>query len=294
MTPGYFRALRVPLLEGATSTSTTAPTAARPGGEQSLAQRFFPGQSPSANARFGRREPAGLGGDRRVVGNIKHQRSTRRRSQALPPYSQNPRNFMTSSCALRRPSSLIAPIRTQVAALDPDQPITISTMETLLARTLAQSVRHAVARRLLRAGHGPRRGRDLRRHERVRDPADKDRHSNGARAQQGDVLTRWCRGSAPALRGARLAGSFALTRIIATLLYSVGPTDSGNADPPSPFYSRRRVPLAAGFPRAALPRRSDHHSPRRMKMKRSRSKLYGARRGDATQKRRFTERPTKE
>jgi putative ABC transport system permease protein len=235
VTPDYFRALRVPLLEGRDfNEHDRADTPRVLVVNQALAQRFFPGQS-AIGKRLGledenRLDWAEIVG---VVGNVKHQRlDAETKPELYQPYSQNPRNFMSVVVrATGDPSSLVAPIRTQVAALDPDQPIyQISTMESLLARTLAQSRFvmlllggfSALAMVLAAVGiYGVMSWFVTQRNKEI-----------GIRmalgAQQGDVLTMVVReGMLLAGIGVALglAGSFALTRIIANLLYSVGPTD---------------------------------------------------------------------
>ncbi len=235
VTPGYFRALRIPLLEGRDfNDRDRADTPRVLIVNEALARRFFPGQS-AIGKRLGvedenRLDWAEIVG---VVGNVKHQRlDAETKPELYQPYSQNPRNFI--SIAVRstgEPGSLLAPIRAEVAALDPDQPIyQISTMESLLARTLAQSrfvmlllgIFSALAMALAAVGiYGVMSWFVTQRSKEI-----------GIRmalgAQQRDVLSMVVReGMLLAVLGVALglAGSFALTRIIANLLYSVGPTD---------------------------------------------------------------------
>jgi putative ABC transport system permease protein len=144
VTPAYFRAMKIALLEGRQFDErdrTDAPRVVIV--NEALARRFFPGASA-----IGKR--LGLDEDGKViwseivgvVGNVRHRTlDAQIKPEFYAPYHQYPRNFM--SLVVRtasEPSSFIGVIRDQVLALDKDQPVfEIKTMEERLSDTLAQS-----------------------------------------------------------------------------------------------------------------------------------------------------------
>jgi putative ABC transport system permease protein len=235
VTPGYFRAMRIPLLEGrafAEQDRADAPHVIVV--NEALARQFFPGQ-PALGKRLGLEDDgrilwAEIVG---VVGNVKHRTlDAEIKPELYEPYQQAPRNFM--SLVVRtavEPSSLIPAIRDQVLSLDRDQPVfEIKTMEELLGRTLAQSrfimlllgIFSTVAMALAAIGiYGVMAHFVTRRRKEI-----------GIRmalgAQRSDVLKLVVmEGMGLAVIGVAvgLAASFALTRIIANLLFGIGPTD---------------------------------------------------------------------
>lgn len=235
VTPGYFQAMGIPLLEGRDFTAhdraDTPPVIVV---NEALARRFFPGE-----AAIGKR--LGLEEDGRlqwaeivgVVGNIKHRRlDAEIKPELYEPYAQFPRNFMSLVARTAvEPASLTAAIRNEVLALDKDQPVfEIKTMEERLAQTLAQSrfvmlllaIFAALALTLAVIGiYGV-----------MACFVSQRRKEIGIRlalgAQKRDVL-KWVltQGMSLAAIGVvvGLAASFGVTRIIATLLFGVGPTD---------------------------------------------------------------------
>ena len=235
VTPGYFQAMRIPLLEGRQFTEqdrADAPHVVVV--NEALAHRFFPGQR-ALGKRLGLEDDGKLlwaeiiG----VVGNVKHRSlDAEIKPELYEPYHQSPRNFM--SLVVRtavEPSSMIAAIRDQVLSLDRDQPVfEIKTMEELLSQTLAQSrfimlllgIFSALAMALAAVGiYGVMAFFVTQRHKEI-----------GIRmalgAQRRDVLKLVVvEGMGLAVIGVALglAASFALTRIIANLLFGIGPTD---------------------------------------------------------------------
>jgi putative ABC transport system permease protein len=235
VTPAYFRAMKIPLLEGRQfneSDRTDAPRVVIV--NEALARRFFPGGSA-----IGKR--LGLDEDGKViwseivgvVANVKHRTlDAQIKPEFYAPYHQYPRNFMSLVVrAASEPSSFIGVIRDQVLALDKDQPVfEIKTMEERLSETLAQSrfvllllaTFSGLALALAAVGiYGvmayfvSQRTREI-----------GIRRALGA--QKSDVL-KLVVGEAMALAAIGvvlgLAASFALTRVISNLLFGVRPTD---------------------------------------------------------------------
>jgi putative ABC transport system permease protein len=235
VTPNYFEAMGIPLLEGRTFTAQdradTPPVVVV---NEALARRFFPGER-ALGKRLGLEEDGILRWAEiiGVVGNIKHRRlDAEIKPELYEPYSQFPRNFM--SVVVRtavEPSSLAAAVRHEVLQLDKDQPVfEIKTMEERLAQTLAQgrfvmfllTIFAALALALAVIGiYGV-----------MACFVSQRRKEIGIRlalgAQKSDVL-KWVLAQGMSLAaigvGVGLAASFGLTRVIATLLFGVGPTD---------------------------------------------------------------------
>ncbi|HZE12454.1 MAG TPA: ABC transporter permease, partial [Chthoniobacterales bacterium] len=235
VTPGYFQTMGIPLLSGRSfSHQDRADTPAVLIVNQALARQFFP-EGRALGKRLGLEENgkikwAEIVG---VVGNIRHRRlDDEIKPELYEPYHQSPGNFM--SVVVRtavEPTNSIAAVREEVRQLDPDQPIfEIKTMEERLAETLAQgrfvmtlmAIFAALALALAVIGiYGV-----------MACFVGQRRKEIGIRfalgAQKSDIL-RWviAQGMSLAAIGVAigLSVSFGLTRIIATLLFGVGPTD---------------------------------------------------------------------
>jgi putative ABC transport system permease protein len=235
VTPGYFKAMQIPLLEGRQFTEQDRADAPRVIViNEALAHQFFPGQHA-----LGKR--LGLDDDGKllwaeivgVVGNVKHRSlNAEVKPELYEPYRQSSRNFM--SLVVRttvEPSSMIAAVRNQVLSLDRDQPVfEVKTMEELLSQTLAQSrfimvllgIFSALAMVLAAVGiYGV-----------MAHFVTQRRKEIGIRmalgAQRSDVLKLVViEGMGLAVVGVvlGLVASFGLTRIIANLLFGIGPTD---------------------------------------------------------------------
>ena len=232
--PGYFRTLRIALLEGRVFDDTDS----RPETRvvilnKVFAQRFFPNDDPiGKRIRFGPTESpwSTIVG---VVGNVRHTGPDREAEpQVYVPYAGNPPS--TAMLAVRTdsdPRNLAAVVRDQVTAVDTEQPVFgVSTMEqrvldslsgprfntTLLgffgfvALVLAVGGVYGVVAYFVA----------LRTHEfgiRVALGASQ-------RNVVGMVMTQGIAMTAAGL-GLGLGGAFALTRYLSTLLYGIRPTD---------------------------------------------------------------------
>ena len=235
VTPDYFQAMGIPMLDGRSFTKQDrADTPVVVVVNEALARRFFP-DGQALGKRIGLEE----GGKLKwaeivgVVGNIRHRRlDAEIKPELYESYQQFPQNFM--SVVVRtavEPTSLIAAIRGEVQQLDKEQPVfEMKTMEQRLAETLAQgrfvmsllTIFAALALTLAVIGiYGV-----------MACFVGQRRKEIGIRfalgAQKGDVL-KWviAQGMSLAAIGVAigLVAAFGLTRIIATLLFGVGPTD---------------------------------------------------------------------
>ena len=155
VTPGYFSALRVPLIEGRLlddRDGADAPHAVVV--NQSFVRRFFPKEDP-----VGKQFSAGLGGNARgkgsqlwtivgVVGDTKQQGlGSDPMPEATASALQWPRfqMFLTLRTSLD-PLSLVSAVRTQVADLDKNLPLYgVQTMEDVLSAEVASQRFNAAA-----------------------------------------------------------------------------------------------------------------------------------------------------
>ncbi len=144
VTGDYFAAMRIPLLKGRVFTKQDrADTPRQIVINEAFARRFWPNENP-----LGKRLGFDDGSQQNwweiigVIGNVKH---TRLDLEAKPEVyfseAQSPGNFITLVARTSSaPAQMIAPLRRQILALDPDQPaFEIMTMEQRIAAALAQS-----------------------------------------------------------------------------------------------------------------------------------------------------------
>src|SRR5690242_17125845 len=148
ISPGYFKAMGMPLLSGREFTEEDNETA--PGVvvvSQSVARTLWPGQDPVGKRISMEDEPKPedwltvVG----VVGDVK-QRGLAQSSDAAiyQPYLQIASPFFLSHMTFvvkttSRPESVASGIRTVMRSVDKNQPISIASMDTLIAATTAES-----------------------------------------------------------------------------------------------------------------------------------------------------------
>ena len=234
VTPRYFQTMGTPLLKGRDITDQD--TATSPGVvviNETFARRHFPGEDP-----LGKRLKRG-GPDQPwltvvgIVRDVKHvSLNAEPRTEMYLSSQQFPRPFMNVVVRTANdPRNLIAAIRKEVWAVDPDQPLaSVDTMQQLVTNsvagtrfnTLLLGVFAAVAMLLAAVGiYGIMAYSVIQR-----------THEIGIRmalgAQTGDILKMVLgQGMILALIGVALGllVSFALTRLMSSLLYGVTPTD---------------------------------------------------------------------
>ena len=236
VTPGYFQTMRIPVLKGRSFTEQDRDNTPRVIViNEALARRYWPNEEP-VEKRLGFddsskqvwREIVG------VVGNVKHQSlDAEAKPEVYFPYQQYPKNFM--SLVVRTasdPAGMMPAIRNQVLSLDKDQPVfDMKTMEQRLAKSVAPSrfvmlllgVFSALALILAAVGiYGVMAYLVTQRTQEI-----------GIRmalgAQKRDVLKMIVgQGMALTLAGVviGLIASFALTRLMRTLLFEVAPVDA--------------------------------------------------------------------
>ncbi|MGB7923549.1 MAG: ABC transporter permease [Pyrinomonadaceae bacterium] len=236
ITPAYFRAIGTPLLMGRDFSDEDAKDATKVTIiDERLAEQYWPGESPlGKRIRFG--PPEGnepwhtiIG----VVGAVRHERlDTVTRKTVYLTHLQLPIREMTLVVrTLTPPESLAAAIRNQVLELDHDQPVAnVRTMKEVVARSVWQTRLYTIlfgafaAVALILASVGI--------YGVMAYSVTQRTHEIGIRmalgAQTRDVLRMVVgHGMLLALAGVGigLAGSFALTRVMASLLYGVSATD---------------------------------------------------------------------
>ncbi|MCI0404008.1 MAG: ABC transporter permease [Acidobacteria bacterium] len=235
--PGYFHTMGIPLLRGRNfNSSEEAQSANVVIINEALARQMFPGEDP-----IGKKlvivmsdEPPQdeiIG----VVGDVKHSGpDTEARPMTYWPHPRFPYPFMNVVVRTQgEPLSVVGAVRHEVQALDPAQPIAdVRTMEQLVANSVARprfnmlllGVFAAVALVLATVGiYGV-----------MAYSVAQRTHEIGIRlalgAQRGDVVKLIVgSGLGLAVGGVvlGLAGAFALTRLLASLLFAVTPTDPG-------------------------------------------------------------------
>ena len=237
ITPDYFRAMSIPLLEGREFTRqderTSTPVVII---NQSMASRFWPGEDPTGKRiRFGERDApwysiVGIAGD------VKHMGLDANEGAAIyQPYAQKQFSFLRWMTLVMRtdsqPTSLIAAVRGQVQTLDKDQPVyDIATMDQLLSNSIAKPRFYTAllgsfaVLALILASLGTYGVMSFSINQRRREIGIRLAMGAG----RGDIFKLVVgRGLLLALTGVAigLGGAFALTRLMSGLLFGVSATD---------------------------------------------------------------------
>jgi putative ABC transport system permease protein len=230
--PGFFRTLGIPLLRGRdfiASDEQGSPAAAIL--DENVARLFFPNRDP-----IGRQVTLGIaGGTFSIVGVV---RATKSGNLAAPPlpriYYLGPQAPVPPVALVVKtvgdPLALSGAVRREIAALDPDLPVTPESMEQIVAESLDRqrfavtlmSAFAALAALLAAIGiYGV-----------LAYLVDQRRREFGIRvalgARAAAVLALVLRqGSIPVAAGliAGIAGALGLTRLMKSLLFEVSPTD---------------------------------------------------------------------
>jgi putative ABC transport system permease protein len=236
VSPGYFKAQGIQLLKGRVFTESdggdTPPVVVI---NEALARRYWPNQDPIGR-RISFDSRNGQTVWRQIVGVVKSVRhmalSEEPRSEVYIPFAQYPLAFMTLVARTDgAPLGYVAAVRSQVQAIDKDQPISNArTMEERLAGTISQrrfnlillAIFGCLALSLAAIGiYGV-----------MSYLVAQRTHEIGVRmalgAQTGDVLRLVIRqGMALALTGVLigLITAFGLTRLLRNLLFDLSPTD---------------------------------------------------------------------
>ena len=234
VSPDYFKTMGIPLLQGRFFTDNdneTAPVAVII--NQSFARRFFPDEDPIGKHILGsgaQPQPREIIG---VVGDVRHIGLDSSPSESMY-LSSNQRPQLAMSVVVRTsgpPSSVSAAVRSSVLAIDKDQPVArVQTMEEIVSSSISNQrfillllgLFAAVALALAAIGI----------YSVMAYTVTQRTGEIGLRmalgAQTSDVLKLVVgQGMAMALIGIAvgLGGAFALTRVMTSLLFSIGATD---------------------------------------------------------------------
>ncbi len=235
VSPGYFKAMGIPLIAGRAFTEHDALQAPRVAiVSQTLAQRYFPNGDAIGkriNVNTGPESYREIVG---IVGDVKQNGLTKEtRPHTYEPFAQAPNQFMTLIVrSSTDPASLVPAIRGKVLALDSELPLQRTiTLDRMIANSIRQqrftsivlSVFAGVALLLAAAGlYGV-----------ISYSVAQRTHELGIRvalgAQVKDVMQLVLRqGMTFVIAGevVGLIGAFALTRLLGGLLFGVTPTDA--------------------------------------------------------------------
>ena len=237
ITPEYLRTMSIPLLGGREFTrqdDRNAPPVVII--NQSMARQFWPDEDPiGKRIRFGEPDAPwySIVG---IVGDIKHMGLEAQEGAAFyQPYAQKQFNFLRWLTLVMRtdaePTSMIAAARSQVQAVDKDQPVyEIATLEQLLSKSIAKprfytTLLGSFALLALILGAVGTYGV-------MSFSVNQRQHEIGIRlalgAGRGDIFKLVvARGLRLALAGVAigLGGALALTRLMSSLLFGISPTD---------------------------------------------------------------------
>jgi putative ABC transport system permease protein len=233
----YFEALGIPLKRGRYFSEQERPEApCEVVLSESMARRFWPGEDPiGKRLKWGARQTetpwlAVVG----VVGDVKQAAlEVETQPHTYEPYwqAEHRRTWQIAVRAAMAPSALTSAVRAQVRALDPEQPVTrVRTMEQVISTSMAPRrlnmfllVVFASAATLLAA---------IGIYGVMAYSVTQRTHEIGVRmalgARRGDVLRMVIRQGMTLVLigvGIGLGGALALTRVLASFLYGVKPTD---------------------------------------------------------------------
>ena len=236
ITGGYFDAMHIPFMNGRAFQANDREDAPKVVIiNEALAQRFWPNEN-AIGKRLGFRpkEPQIWHEVVGIVGNVRHRSlDADPKPELYFPYSQYPGRFMTLVVRTSSdPVNAIGAVRSQVLALDPDQPVfDIKTMDERLSKSVGVSrfimlllgVFAALATLLASVGiYGL-----------MAYTVTQRTHEIGVRMALGakttDVISLVLRHGLKLVFagvGIGVAGALALTRLMETLLYNVSPTDT--------------------------------------------------------------------
>jgi putative ABC transport system permease protein len=251
--PGYFQTMKIPLLEGRFLDDRDIETGPRTSViNQTMARRYFPGQSPIGQIiqnPHGKAEVVG------VVGDVRNQGlESEPKKQVYLPMRQSPSAGMALVARTERdPATLATTIQRVIWDVDPQQPIyELSTVDQILARAvflprLSTTLLALFAlAALLLAGLGIYGVLSYSVSERTKEIGL--RLALGASGQ--DTMRMVMRSSVALVAGGGALGlvaSIALARSLAGVLYGVGPFDL------PAFAAAAAVLMVAGLIASALP-----------------------------------------
>ncbi len=234
VTPGYFKAMGIPLLRGRLFTERDTKDAPRVIIiNETMAKRFFPGEDPIGKRLHVTMGPVLYREIVGIVGDVKHYSLDQEaKAQTYEPYAQQPFSGMTLVARTSGdPAGLSSAIRGEVLKIDKELPISnVKTLEQYLSTSIAQQrfsvlllgIFAAVAMALACVGiYGV-----------LSYSVTQRRREIGVRMALGaarrDVL-RLVVGHAMLLTligvAIGLGAAFALTRVMSTLLFGVSATD---------------------------------------------------------------------
>jgi len=234
VSPDYFKAMGIPLLRGRYFTEGDMRDTTRVAIiSDAMAKKFFPGEDPIGKRIHITNGPTTFREIVGIVGDVKHYSLDQDTGwQAYEPYTQQPFSFMTLvTRTAGDPAGLTAAIRKEVSNLDKEQPLSNArTLDKLISDSVAQQrfsvlllgIFASVAMALAAIGiYGVLSYSVTQRTQEIG-----IRMALGAGRRDVIKLVVW-NGMLLTLVGVGigLGASFALTRLISTLLFGVSPTD---------------------------------------------------------------------
>jgi putative ABC transport system permease protein len=141
ITPGYFRAMGIPLVKGRAFDERDGANSRVLIINETLARKFFPGQDPIGQRLIISWEPEVADEIIGVVGDIKETALEQEPNPAVYwPYPREPYPFMNFVIrAAIDPATLSAAATREIHALDPDQPVAdVRTLDQVVAKSIAR------------------------------------------------------------------------------------------------------------------------------------------------------------